>query len=334
MPHKWVLARFALFEEAVPMRCSPLPVAACLVVVLASAVVVAPWRIVPGPLSARADAVPSPIGKHIEDFELIDTYGRRHALRDIEQPLVVVVFLGTECPLAKLYGPRLELLRERFADRRVAFLAIDSNSQDTLTELASFGQRNKLKFPLLKDPNNRVADQFGAVRTPEAFVLDAERAVRYWGRIDDQYGVGYLRPSVGRQDLAEALEELLAGKPVSTPVAEAVGCHIGRVIKREPVGDVNYSRHISPIFNARCVECHRPGQIAPFSLTSYEETQGWGATIVEVIRENRMPPWSANPEFGHFSNDMRLTDDMNDGCCCNEEIARENHCFSSSSERN
>src|SRR5206468_1459570 len=76
-----------------------------------------------------------------------------------------------------------------------------------------------------------VADQFGAVRTPEVFVLDSKRIIRYWGRIDDQYGVGYTRPKPGRRDLATALEELLDGKTVSTPVTEASGCFIGRVRK-------------------------------------------------------------------------------------------------------
>jgi len=57
------------------------------------------------------------------------------------------------------------------------------------------------------------------------------------------------------------------------------------------------------------MECHRPGEIAPFTLTSYADTVGWEATIAEVVREERMPPWNANPEFGHFKNDARLSAD-------------------------
>ena len=70
---------------------------------------------------------------------------------------------------------------------------------------------------------------------------------------------------------------------------------------------VTYSQQISRLFQGRCVSCHRDGEIAPFPLTSYEEVQGWGETIREVVAENRMPPWLANPEYGKFSNDCRLS---------------------------
>jgi len=253
-----------------------------------------------------------PIGRQIESFTLRDFYGKEHSLDDCDANLVVVAFLGTQCPLAKLYGPRIEALNQRFGGRSVAFLGINSNTQDAITQISAYARRHSLSFPILKDPANQVADQFEAVRTPEVFVLDRDRIVRYYGRVDDQYGVGYQRPEPKREDLAIALEELLAGKAVSTPVTEADGCHIGRVQKVEPHGDVTYSKHIARIFNKRCRECHRKGEIAPFPLTSFTDVQGWADTIVEVIKENRMPPWPANPAFGHFSNDARLTDEEKD----------------------
>jgi hypothetical protein len=160
---------------------------------------------------------------------------------------------------------------------------------------------------LLKDVGNKVADQFGAERTPEVFLLDEQRQVRYHGRIDDQYGVGFSRDKAERQDLAVAIEELLAGKDVSVPQTDVVGCHIGRVSKLEPTGDITYTNQISRLFNKRCVECHRDGEIAPFTLTSYDDIIGWEDTILEVISDNRMPPWFANPEHGSFSNDARLS---------------------------
>jgi hypothetical protein len=70
---------------------------------------------------------------------------------------------------------------------------------------------------------------------------------------------------------------------------------------------VTYSRQISRIFQSHCVECHRPGEIAPFSLTSYNDVLGWGPMIAEVVREQRMPPWHANSHFGKFLNDTSLT---------------------------
>ena len=98
-----------------------------------------------------------------------------------------------------------------------------------------------------------------------------------------------------------------AGEPVSVAVTDAPGCHIGRVAKVKPHGDITYSNQISRLFNARCVECHREGQIGPFPMTSYEEVYGWGEMIREVVDQGRMPPWYANPEYGEYANECRLS---------------------------
>jgi peroxiredoxin len=134
---------------------------------------------------------------------------------------VVVVFLGVDCPLAKLYGGRLTDLARIYEQRGVAVLGIHANQNESPADLARYAREHKITFPLLRDVGNIVADQFGATRTPEAFILDEQRAIRYRGRIDDQYDVGFQRPSGGRRDLIEALDELLAGKAVSRPVTQA-----------------------------------------------------------------------------------------------------------------
>lgn len=245
----------------------------------------------------------------IESFTLDNCYGKSVSLNDFDdQKLLVIAFLGTECPLAKLYAPRLNAIEEQFADAGVSVIGINSNKQDSLTELAAFAHRHEIDFPLLKDVGSRIADVMHAKRTPEVFLLDEERIVRYHGRIDDQYGVGYAKDKPAKNELVIAIEELLAGKPVSVAETDVVGCHIGRAKKIAPSGEVTFNKHIAPIFNSRCVSCHREQEIAPFTLTKYEDVLGWEDTILEVIAENRMPPWSANPAHGEFSNDARLTD--------------------------
>jgi peroxiredoxin len=252
----------------------------------------------------------SPVGTSINDFTLSDHLGTKHALDEWkDKRAVVVVFLGTECPLVKLYGGRLAELAERYRDESVQFVGINANSHDTLLEIGHYVRVHDIDFPMLKDAGNRVADQFGAKRTPEAFLLDEKRVVRYHGRIDDQYGVGYSRPKVEREDLAVAIKELLAGKPISKPEVEAVGCHIGRVNRSNPTGDITYSNQISRLLQKHCIRCHRPGQIAPFALHDYDEVVGWAETICEVMDDGRMPPWHASPKHGEFSNDARMTDD-------------------------
>lgn len=262
-------------------------------------------------LAGDADKVPA-VGHTIAEFALKDLQGVSHSLSELQDaPLVAVVFMGVECPLAKLYAPRLSELAEEFRQRGVAFLAIDSNTQDSLAEMTHFARTYQLSIPFLKDPGSVVANQFCAERTPEVFLLDRQRVVRYRGRIDDQYGfqtgVGYQRPRAEKRDLAIAIDELLTGTPLSQSVTRAPGCLIGRARVANEQSEVTYSNQIARVFQARCVQCHREGEIAPFALSNYEEIVGWAPMIDEVVRENRMPPWHADEKFGHFSNDSRLS---------------------------
>src|SRR5262245_45009726 len=120
--------------------------------------------------------------KPIDDFELRDHRGVAHKLNDGPgYSFVVVVFLGVECPLANLYGPRLVELARAFEPRGVRFVGINSSRRDTITDLAAYARRHQIGFPLLKDVGNVIADRFGAKRTPEVFVLDQRRVVRYHG---------------------------------------------------------------------------------------------------------------------------------------------------------
>jgi peroxiredoxin len=253
-----------------------------------------------------------PLGRRIDAFTLQDFRGNSHALSDLaDQQAVVVYFLGTECPLAKLYSPRVQKLSEQFAPRGVAFLGVSSNAQDSITELAAHARIHGIAFPIVKDLGNKVADMFGATRTPQVFVLDRQGTIRYAGRVDAQFtfgtGVGLAQPQQQRADLAIALEELLSGKEIAVPITEAKGCLIGRARAAQADGPVTYSNQIARLIQNRCLECHRQGQIAPFALSEYEEVAGWGEMIAEVVREQRMPPWHANPQFGRFANENRLS---------------------------
>ena len=76
-----------------------------------------------------------------------------------------------------------------------------------------------------------------------------------------------------------------------------------------PHGEVTYTNQIVRIINRRCLECHRTGELGPFPLDGYEEVAGWAAMIREVVDQGRMPPWPADPQYGKFANDARLTDE-------------------------
>jgi len=249
----------------------------------------------------------SPSGALASDFTLTDAVGKEHSLSDYaEAELVVVAFLGVDCPLAKLYAGRLQELADKYESKQVQFLAVMSNAQDSLTEISAYARKHHLTMPVVKDRANRVADQFGATRTPEVYLLDRKRQVRYQGRVDDQHLVGVKRDAPTREDLRLAIDQLLASKEVAKPRADAIGCLIGRRRETNPNSSVTYTRDVAPILARRCVECHREGEIGPFELTSYDEAAGWGDMMLEVIQQRRMPPWHANPKHGEFVNDRSM----------------------------
>jgi thiol-disulfide isomerase/thioredoxin/mono/diheme cytochrome c family protein len=257
----------------------------------------------PGP---RAPGAEQPLEFHLKD----PRDDREISFADIKsKKAVVLVFLGTECPVSNAFVPVLAGLHREYADRGVAFIGVNANRQDTPDRVAAHAREHHVPFAVVKDPGNRLADRLGARRTPEAVVLDGTGRVLYRGRIDDQFGVGYSRPNKPtRRDLAVALDEILAGKAVSVPATQAAGCLISRVLEAKKEGKVTFARQVSRILQRHCQECHRPGQIGPMPLSTYDDAVSWADTIREVVAERRMPPWHADPRFGEFANDRRLPD--------------------------
>lgn len=264
----------------------------------------------------KGNATAPPRDRSIADacqlLRLRDPHGNEHTLAEFDQtPHLVIAILGTECPLARLYAGKLARLEAQYRGKGVAFLGVMPNFQDSLAEISHFVRTTGLEFPVWKDPTAELADTLGALRTPEVFLLDRQRRVRYHGRIDDQYGVGYQRPRPTRDDLANAIERQFAGDEIAETSTPAVGCLIGRWAPHDPAptAPVTWSGRIASLFQTHCQDCHRPGQIGPFPLLTYEDTQGWGPMIREVVTDRRMPPWHAAPSHHRFVNDARLTED-------------------------
>lgn len=249
-------------------------------------------------------------GEPIADFALTDAAGQTFQLsQHADAPAVCIVFLGTECPLARLYLPRLVELNRQFVKRGVVLFGVCSNVQDAPEEIQALAAEFALRFPLYKDSDHRVADLLQAERTPEAFLLDRARVVRYRGPIDDQYGIDFQRPAPQQRLLADAVAAVLADENVAQPRLPAPGCLIGRARTANMAASVTWSARVGDIVQRRCQNCHRPGELAPFSLLTYEDAAAWHEMIGEVVGLRRMPPWHADPSVGKFSNDPRLTDE-------------------------
>jgi hypothetical protein len=122
-------------------------------------------------------------------------------------------------------------MHQKYSDKGVQFLAVNSNDHDTYDEVVAHAKERKLPFPVLKDEDHSVVDALGARRTPEAFLLDADRVIRYVGRIDDQYGYRYRRASPSQTELRDAIDAVLTGKPVTVTKTKLEGCNIDRLKK-------------------------------------------------------------------------------------------------------
>lgn len=218
-----------------------------------------------------------------------------------------LVFLNTTCPVAQRYLPRLEELHQKYASQGVRLVGVFNSQDETPKDIAAHGLAHHLSFPLVWDEEQKWTQALGVERVPQVVLLSASQQVVYSGRIDDQYRTGGVQPKVGRHDLAEAIDQLLAGQTISVPETPVDGCKVTpwRAPKFEFA--VTFHEHVEPILQRRCQSCHHAGTAAPFGLVSYDEAKSQGEMLAEVIRDGRMPPWYAHTEFGHFSNDPTLT---------------------------
>ncbi len=178
---------------------------------------------------AQSLSSPLSIGEKTPDFTL-KIAGRDSSIslyQEIKKyKYTVLMFISTRCPYCQGFNTRKTSIAKNFIPRGIQFIGINSNSTEDESEVVSHAQRNKFPFETVKDHQNRVADLYGAERTPEIFILDPQGILKYHGRIDENYTD---ETSVQSPDLINALNELLSGKDVSRKETKAFGCTIKRI---------------------------------------------------------------------------------------------------------
>lgn len=176
--------------------------------------------------SAKASTSGVSIGSAVEDFKLPDADGENRTLSSLKGAKgAVLIFVSTRCPVSNAYNERMEKLAQDLRARGVNVVGINSNVAETREEMKQHASDNKLSFTILKDKGNVIADRLGAQKTPEVFYIDANNRLLYRGRIDD---TDPRRGEANSHDLRNAVEETLAGKPVTKPEGLAFGCSIKR----------------------------------------------------------------------------------------------------------
>ena len=166
------------------------------------------------------------VGSVVGDFTLPDASGREHSLSLLKGPKgTVIIFVATKCPVSNAYNERMAKLAADYRAKGINVVGINSNSTEPAAEIKQHAADNKLNFTILKDEGNRVADRLGAQVTPEAYLIDASGKLVYRGRIDNSRN----GDSITATELRDAIEAVLAGKPVEKAEVRAFGCSIKRV---------------------------------------------------------------------------------------------------------
>ena len=196
------------------------------IVLLAAAFALSAVAAAPRASSDNGAVAPAAIGTVVEDFKLPDADGKEHTLASLKgKNGTVLIFIATKCPVSNAYNERMEKLYEDYKAKGVSVVGINANSTEPAEEVKSHAKEKGLSFPILKDPDNKIADRLGAGHTPEVFFLDASGKLVYHGAIDNATNP----VMVNTNHLRDAIDAVLAGKPVERSDVKAFGCSIKRV---------------------------------------------------------------------------------------------------------
>jgi peroxiredoxin len=172
-----------------------------------------------------------PASAAVPPFQLRDTQGAIHTPGEWNgQNAILLFFVTTDCPIGNSYVPELNRIREVYAGRGVMVYAVQTDTTMPEAVVSKYAKDYAYGFPLLLDPRQVLIHLTGATVTPQAAVLSPDGKVLYLGRIDNRVAdFGKQRPQATERDVRDALDAVLAGKPVPHPVTKSIGCAINRV---------------------------------------------------------------------------------------------------------
>ncbi len=170
------------------------------------------------------------IGSPCPSFDgLLGTDGRSHGLGEFKSAEVLVIVVScNHCPYVVAYEERLVAISRAYAPRKVRFLAVNANDavrypDDDMRSMERRARERGFDFPYVRDDEQTLVRALGARFTPEVFVFDRDRVLRYHGRIDDNHGDA---TRVRSHDLKDALEALLVGGAPRVTETVPVGCSV------------------------------------------------------------------------------------------------------------
>jgi peroxiredoxin len=172
---------------------------------------------------------PKPRGRTAADFTLTSFEGRTVKLSDYKSSIVVLEWLNTDCPLVQYHYDKagtMTGLAQKYKDKNVVWLAINSTSQTTPEANREFAKKYKLPYPILDDRSGKVGRQYGAITTPHMFIISKDGLVVYDGAIDNAPNGKTIDGGDKVNYVDKALSELTSGQPVSIPKTQSYGCAV------------------------------------------------------------------------------------------------------------
>lgn len=164
-------------------------------------------------------------GSTVPGFVANDPAGKIIHLGEFQGHVTVVAFISTTCPISNAFNDRLSALYRDYSAKGIQFIILNANANELPSAVAEHAKSAGFPFPVMKDAGNQAADLFGAMATPETYVIDSKGILRYHGYIDDSVN----EARVKNRGLRSAIDAVLAGKPVAQPETKAFGCTIKRV---------------------------------------------------------------------------------------------------------
>ncbi len=184
-----------------------------------------------GAMRQRADRPERPgrRGRSAPDVELKSFDGKTHKLSDFQGRIVVLEWFNMECPFSLYHyatKPTMVELASKYKDKEVVWLAVNSTNHTKPETNLAFVKEHKLPFPIIDDRSGQIGRAFGARTTPHMFVIDKDGVIVYQGAIDNA-PMGKVEANVANVNYVDqALSQLLAGQPVSTPLTPPYGCSV------------------------------------------------------------------------------------------------------------
>jgi len=233
----------------------------------------------------------------VGDFSLLDQNGYFHQMSWYDDHAAIALLVqanGSSATASALDA--FQALQARYQERGIQFFLINPTGTEDRDAVAGELARLGVDIPVLMDDTQYVSEALGIDKTGEVLVYNPK-----------SFSVEFRGPA--GSELEQALESIIAGEPVATPMVSMNGDPVTYAAKTAHSRNVpSYEKDIAPIIADNCASCHREGGIAPFAMNSHAMVQGWSPMIREVLMTKRMPPGQIDGHIGEFINDMLVAE--------------------------